>query len=306
MAALPFVDAEALTRAISWKQAIDTLGAALDSGLEVIANPPRSRVPTARGELLLMPAESTSAVGIKLVGIAPGNAELRLPRIQALYVLLDALTLVPRMLIDGAALTALRTPALSALAIGQLAAEDAATLIVFGSGPQAEAHVDAARAIRPITAVTVVARRPGRADQLVSRLRSAGLDAATAGPEAVRTADIVVCATNSGVPVFDGARLGERACVVAIGAHTPDARELDDQVFTRAVRVVIEDRATALREAGDIVLALGAGALTADRLTTLAELSSLPPVDGITVFKSVGMGWQDLVIAEAAWAAINP
>jgi ornithine cyclodeaminase/alanine dehydrogenase-like protein (mu-crystallin family) len=303
---LPFIDATALTRAVPWSHAIDALSDALDSGLDVTAAPPRSRMPTAHGELLLMPAESAGAVGVKLVGIAPGNADLGLPRIQALYVLFDPLTLAPRMLIDGAALTTLRTPALSALAVRQLAVPDAEVLTVFGSGPQAGAHVDAIRAIRPISTVTVVAGHPGRAGDLVARLRADGLDAAGGGPDQVGHSDIVVCATNSAVPVFDGARLSDHACVVAIGAHQPDARELDDRVFTRAARVVVEDRATAQREAGDIVLAIASGALSADRLTLLAELPGLAPVDGITVFKSVGMAWQDLVVAEAAWTAINP
>jgi len=303
MKALPFIDAEALTRAVSWRAAINALGAALDSGLDVAAATPRSRMLTAQGEMLLMPAESTGAVGVKLVGIAPGNAELGLPRIQALYVLFDAVTLAPRLLIDGTALTTLRTPAVSALAVQHLAVTGAAKLTVFGSGPQAGAHVDAVRAIRPISAVTVVARNPERADNLVARLRADELDATTGGPEDVRDADIVVCATGSDVPLFDGDLLAEHACVVAIGSHHPDMRELDDRVFTRAARVVVEDRATALREAGDVVLAIAAGALSAERLSTLADLPTLAPVSGITVFKSVGMGWQDLAVAEAAWQA---
>jgi ornithine cyclodeaminase len=306
MRALPFLDAETLTRAVSWEQAIAALGTALASGLDVAAGPPRSRAATRHGELMLMPAESAGAVGVKLVGIAPGNAGLGLPRIQALYVLFDARTLVPRLLIDGAALTTLRTPAVSALAVQELAVPAATTLVVFGSGPQAGAHVSAVRAIRPITAVTVVGRSPQRAADLVSRLRADGLDASSGTPHDVRGADIVICATDSGIPVFDGDRLADHACVVAVGSHRPDARELDERVFARAARVVVEDRDTALREAGDVVMAIEAGALTVDELVPLAELPALPPVDGLTVFKSVGMGWQDLAIAEAADALAAP
>jgi ornithine cyclodeaminase/alanine dehydrogenase-like protein (mu-crystallin family) len=300
MNALPFLDAETLTRAVSWKQAIDALGAVLASGPDIGSGPARSRATTSHGELLLMPAESAGAVGVKLVGIAPGNAELGLPRIQALYVLFDARTLVPRLLIDGAALTTLRTPAVSALAVQSLAVPSATTLTVFGSGPQARAHVAAIRAIRPITSVTIVGRNPERAADLVTRLRADDLDAAAGTPQDVSEADIVICATDSGVPLFDGDLLADHACVVAVGSHRPDTRELDDRVFTRAARVVVEDRATALREAGDVVLAIQAEALTASELVTLAELLSSPPVDGLTIFKSVGMGWEDLAVAEAA------
>jgi len=176
---------------------------------------------------------------------------------------------------------------------------------VFGSGPQAGAHVAAIRAIRPITTVTVVGRNSVRAADLAARLRADGLAVSTGGPDAVRAADVVVCATNSGVPLFDGNLLADHACVVAVGSHQPDTRELDDRVFARAGRVVVEERATALREAGDIVLAIDAGALTAEALTSLAELPGLPPIDGLTVFKSVGMGWQDLAVAQAAAQAVD-
>jgi ornithine cyclodeaminase len=207
---------------------------------------------------------------------------------------------VPRLLIDGAALTTLRTPAVSALAVQSLAVPSATTLTVFGSGPQAGAHVAAIRAIRPISSVTVVGRSPERAADLVTRLRADDLDAAAGTPQDVSEADIVVCATDAAVPLFDGDLLADHACVVAVGSHQPDNRELDDRVFARAARVVVEDRATALREAGDVVLAIQAEALTAAELVTLAELPALPPVDGLTVFKSVGMGWEDLAVAEAA------
>jgi ornithine cyclodeaminase len=126
----------------------------------------------------------------------------------------------------------------------------------------------------------------------------------------------VVCATNARQPVFDGGLLAEQACVVAVGSHEPGARELDDAVFAQASRVVVEERSTALREAGDVLGAIAAGVLDADQLVELAQL--VEPADltepaelvalgaprpGVSVFKSVGMGWQDLAVAEAAFAA---
>lgn len=293
----PFIDAESLLSLVSWRQAIDALQAAV-AEIDVAAAPPRTVVPAAHGQLLLMPAESSRSVGIKVLSIAASNAEL--PRIHAIYTLLDATTLRPQAQIDGAALTVLRTPALSALAVDRLADTDARTLTVFGSGPQAGAHVRAIGAVRPIRGVRIVARNLERAGALAQELSRAGLDAGTGTVDDVPAADIVVCATTSRIPLFDGDQLAEHACVIAVGSHEPDARELDDRVFGRAARVVVEDRGTALREAGDIVMAIAAGALSADRLTDVSELISLPPVGGISVFKSVGMGWQDLAVAEAA------
>jgi ornithine cyclodeaminase/alanine dehydrogenase-like protein (mu-crystallin family) len=175
--------------------------------------------------------------------------------------------------------------------------------VVFGAGPQAWGHVHAIAAIRPVAGVTVVGRDHRRAEDLVGRLRAEGIPAATGTAEDVRGADVVVCATTARRPVFDGALLAEHACVVAVGSHEPEARELDDTVFRRATRVVVEDRDTALREAGDVIQAIAAGALTAERLTTVGDLAGLPPASGLTVFKGVGMGWQDLAVAEAAYTA---
>ena len=300
---LPFLDAGALAALVSWGEAIAALEAALAQGAHRAGGPPRLAVAEAHGELLLMPARSAERVGVKLTSVAPGNPQLGLPRIQAVYVLFDAATLTPRAVIDGTALTTLRTPALSALAVRALARPDAASLLVFGSGPQAWGHVHALRTVRSLRTVRVAGRDPGRLAALIDRLRAEGVDA-TAGSEAdVATADIVVCATTARQPVFDGRLLPGHACVVAVGSHEPNARELDEVVFERAGRVVVEERGTALREAGDLLSAIAAGTLDSDDLIELADLPTLAPDPGMGVFKSVGMGWQDLAVAEAAYAA---
>lgn len=300
-APIPYLSAEDLVATVSWPRAISALTQTISAGSDLTGGVPRTAVPTEHGELLLMPAESASAVGVKLLSVAPANPAVGLPRIQALYVLLDAITLTPRVLLDGAALTALRTPALSALAADRLAIPEARRLTVFGAGPQAEAHVHALRAIRPVDDVTVLSLHAQSAQRLVDRLREQGITAQPGTPdEAVAGADIVVCATTARQPLFEGDRLTGHACVIAVGSHEPDARELGNRVFERAYRVVVEDADTAEREAGDIISALKTGALTAQSLISLRELVSLCPSGGISVFKSVGMGWQDLAIAELA------
>lgn len=303
MRSLSFLDASTLPSLVSSRQAQAALDNALRAGSELPVSLPRVAVPTRSGELLLMPAETGGAAGVKLLGIAPGNPSAGLPRIQGLYVLFDADTLTPQLLIDGAALTLLRTPAVSALAVQYLAPPDAQVLTIFGTGPQSRAHVQAIAAIRPISAVRVVARRPEAAAALCMALRADGI-AADPGTEGdVADADIVVCATTSAVPLFDGELLTDQACVVAIGSHQPGVRELDEQVFARASRVVVEDCETALREAGDVIMAIDCGTLVPSDLIDMVEMLSASSPQGVTVFKSVGMGWQDLVVAEAAQAA---
>jgi ornithine cyclodeaminase len=296
---LPYVDGAALFGLVPFADAVTAVAAALSGGPQ--ASLQRSVHDVAHGQLLLMPAESATAVGVKLSTVAPGNPGRGLPRVQALYVLYDRVTLGPVALLDGTALTTLRTPAVSAVAVDHLAMPDARRLVVLGSGPQAWGHVEALRTIRPVDDVTVVGRDRGRAEALVARIRSSGLSARVGSHDDVADAHVVVCATTARQPLFDGRRLRPGTCVVAVGSHEPDARELDDATIGSADRVVVESRAAAMREAGDIIQAVRAGVVRADSLVDLAEAVRLPPPAGSSVFKSVGMGWEDLVVADLAY-----
>jgi ornithine cyclodeaminase/alanine dehydrogenase-like protein (mu-crystallin family) len=294
-----WIDAETVNALLPMRAAIDSLEAALAAGLDPSADPPRDVIDTRRGQLLLMPSEIADRVGVKIVSVAPGNVGLGLSRIQGMYLLMDAETLAPVALLDGIAITSLRTPAMSAVAVRHLAAADASRLVVFGTGPQAWGHVEALRAVRPVTEVVVVGRDAGRAQSFADRLTGTGVRATLGSPDAVADADLVVCATTSGDSLFDGRLIQDRSCVVAVGSHEPDRRELDAQLLGRA-SVVVEEVATALREAGDVVLAVAAGALDPTRMVTVSDLvtgrASVDPTLP-SVYKSVGMAWQDLVVA---------
>lgn len=300
-----YLTAEQIFAAVSWRGAVDALHGALTTGLDVTQQPVRTPVSTAHGELLLMPAEYAGRVGVKVLSVAPGNAAIGRPRIQATYILMDAVTLTPLSYLDGAALTTLRTPALAAVAVDALAHESAHRLVVFGAGPQAEGHVHAFRTVRPIDDVRIVSRSTDSAAALVQRLRDQGIAATVGCADDVAVADIVATATTSATPVFDGRMLSDRAVVTAVGSHHPDRRELDSAVIRRAA-VVVEDAETAMREAGDVVMAIAEGALRRDQLIAIGALVGDPEHSsrahrrsGPAVFKSVGQGWQDLMIAAA-------
>ena len=307
MSAPPYLDVAAL---VPMPAAIDALEAALAGGLDPEAGPARAVVEVPAGQILSMPAAVGRYAGVKVVTVAPDNAGRDLPRVQGVYLLLDGTTLAPLALLDGIALTALRTPAVSAVAVRHLAAPDAARLLVFGTGPQAWGHVAAVRAVRPVTHVDVVGRRPERVAALVAHCRGLGLSATgRSATEAAATAaaagdlagaDVVCCCTTARVPLFDSDRLAAHATVVAVGTHEPDAREVDERLVRRATTVV-EARSVALREAGDIVLA---GPPDPAALATLGELVAgrvaVAP-DRPRLFKSVGMAWEDLVVAAAAY-----
>jgi ornithine cyclodeaminase/alanine dehydrogenase-like protein (mu-crystallin family) len=282
-----------------FSRATAALRAALAAGLDPEASPPRGSVPLGGGEMLIMPSEFGPVAGIKLVSVVPGNPARGLPRIHGVYVLLDAASLAPRALLDGAALTSLRTPAVSALGVDLVAPADASRLVVFGAGPQAYGHVSALRAIRPIASVRVVGRSDSASlHRFVEHFQSTGLDVAAAGPAVVAEADIVACCTTARTPLFPGELLPPDAVVVAVGSHEPDAREVDSETVRRC-GALVESRGAATREAGDIMRAIADGVIGEDELVTFADL-----VRGVSparprLIKTVGMGWEDLVIAAA-------
>lgn len=292
--------AREVERALTPDVAADVLETELHAGLDPETDPARTTVPTAAGELLVMPS-AAGHVGVKLATVAPDNPGQGLPRIQGTYVLFDPETLAPVAALDAAALTAVRTAAVSALALRFLAAPGAERLVVFGTGPQAWAHVVAVRAERPVTDVEVVARHPARREAFLERCRAAGLRARAAEPDAVAGADVVCCCTTAREPLFEGARVPRHAAVVAVGSHAPGARELDAALMHRGW-VVVEAVSAALREAGDVIQAVDAGALDPGALVPLAALvrgEAFPPEGRPRVFKSVGMGWEDAALAAA-------
>ncbi len=300
---MDFIDAAELARRVSMAAAIDALDRAFGAGA-LPETPPRTHLSVASGDLLLMPAAGAAGAGVKLVTVNPANPARGLPLIHGLYVLFAPESLAPLAVIDGAALTALRTAAVSGLSTRYLAHAGARHLVIFGAGTQARAHLDAMRAVRPITRVWVVSRTPEGARRLVEQARAMGLDADVAGPDIVTEADIVCACTTSPTPLFDGALLPEGAHVNAVGAYTPATREIDDATVRRG-RLVVETREAALAEAGDLIIPLRSGIIA--RADIVADLSEVvrgatvrrAPAD-ITVFKSVGVAFEDLAVAAIA------
>lgn len=292
-----------LGRVLTGSVAVDALERALRDGFDPATTPARSVVEVPGGQLLLMPAAVPGFAGVKVAGVAPGNPDRGLARIQGAYLLMDGATLAVLAVLDGPSLTVARTAATSALAARHLADPEARRLVVFGAGPQAWGHVRELRRAMPLTHVVVVGRDAGRAGSLVARCQGVGLVARAGTPDDVARADVVACCTSARTPVFAGNLLADHTLVVAVGSHEPTAREVDSAAMARA-RVVVEDVTTSLREAGDVVMAIADGALDAGDLLSLADVVTgrIPPHTGRpTVFKSVGMAWQDLLVAVAAY-----
>jgi ornithine cyclodeaminase len=264
-----------------------------------------------RDTVLFMPGHvrRMNSIGVKVVSVFPDNpATHGRSTISATVLLNDAETGEIAAVMDGAHVTALRTAAVSAVATDVLARPDAHRLGVFGAGVQARSHIEAIRAVRPIESVAVYDRSAERAATLVEDLRAARqngcrFDVATSPDAVACVADIIVTATTSKTPVFDGRRLRDGTHVNAIGAFRPEDRELDDDTIRRA-RVFVDSKQEAMAEAGDLIIPIAAGIVASTAV--LGDLGDLvakrqcgrhSPTD-ITVFKSVGLAVEDIVVAD--------
>ncbi|WP_433203328.1 ornithine cyclodeaminase family protein [Dactylosporangium sp. CS-047395] len=269
---VPYYDAAAIERLLPPRRAVEAIEDALRGGLDPAAGVARTSMALPAGEMLLMPAASPTHAGVKVVTVAERGS----PRVNAVYVLFDGGTLRPAALFDGAALTALRTPAVSVAAVRPFL-KPRLDVVIFGAGPQGRGHRAALAAVAELGTVDVARRGTGV-------------------PASIATADVIVCATTAREPLFDSARVKDDAVVIAIGSHEPDAREVDSALCHRAT-VIVEDVATAMRECGDVILA----GLTADELVPMSRPRRTK--DGPVLFKGSGMAWQDLVVAEAVLRA---
>jgi ornithine cyclodeaminase/alanine dehydrogenase-like protein (mu-crystallin family) len=310
----PFLDADAIQRAVPIGRMIDAVEAAYrDVAARRDRSPLRSHVELGDGSLLIMPGLRHGGAGatVKLVTVMPGNPGRGLPTIHALVIWIDAETGRPLAIVDGAAVTAMRTGAASGVATRILARPDAATLTVIGAGAQAEWQIRAVLAVRPIRRVSVVGRDPQRTSAFAERMSAAtgvAVDAAADRETAVHEADVVCCATTSSEPVFDAAWLRSGAHVNGIGAFRIGMVELPPALFGRASVVAVDSRAAALAEAGDLVAAIEEGLVGEGDLVEIGGLqpdwaASRDP-SAITAFKSVGLAIQDVAATELIAASL--
>ncbi len=314
MPQLPFFDEDDVRRLAPMGAAIDALRNCFAASPTHIA---RSLHPAAGGEFMLMPAVDGDAAGIKLLMVQPHNFHRGQPIIQGTYVLFDADAGCPVALLDGAALTRVRTPATSAVATDALARADATTLGVIGTGPQARGHIEAMMCVRPrIQRIVVASRSADKAAALADVLRAdTGLAfTGTIGGGSIAEAaacDVVCTATRATEPLLTRAMVRDGTHINAVGAYRTDMRELTADLVA-ACTVVVDETEAAHEEAGDLALAVADGAWTWDRVAgDLVAMSSgvlrRTSADEITFFKSVGLALQDLIVARmVASAGIGP
>jgi alanine dehydrogenase len=271
------------------------------------------RVPEQNADSFYMPGYvggASPALGLKVVSVFPHNIERHAaPSIHAVIILLDPATGKPAAMVDGTYLTALRTGAGSGVATRHLAREDAHVLAIFGAGAQALPQVLAVCAVRPIDDIWIVNRTRDRAAILAARLRGEGIKAdiriAPSVEQALAAADVICCATSSPTPLFDDTMLKPGTHINGVGSYKPTLAEVPPATVARA-RVVVDQRAAAWAEAGDLIQPRDAGQISEAHVAAeLGEIASGAVVgrespEQITFFKSVGNAVQDLAVASLA------
>ncbi len=264
--------------------------------------------PDRHGLLVVMPGMlggaggQSGVVGAKVLTVVPDNFTRGEESHQGLVLLFDQATGRPLALMDAGAVTAIRTAAASAVATRALAREDAGDLAILGTGVQARSHLEAMKAVRNLRRVRVWSRNPENAHRLAGEEgERLGLkvESMSSAHEAVEGADLICTVTAATVPVLLGEWIAPGAHVNAVGACTPNARELDASAVARS-RLFTDRRESLLAEAGDFLLARRDGAVTDDHLRGEVGEVLEDRVPGrrsggeITLFKSLGIAVEDL------------
>ena len=271
------------------------------------------RVPGASGFVGLMPGyiapgeRRDGALGLKAVLVFPANAERGIETHQGAVLLFEADTGRLSAMMDGAAITAIRTAAVSGVATDLLARPDSVELAILGAGVQARTHIDAIAAVRPLRRVRIWSRNPDRAAALALEQRSRfnfPIEAEAMADAAVRGADIVATVTASAEPILQRGWLKEGVHINAVGSSIPTSREIDTPTMA-AARLFVDRRESALAEAGDLLIPMLEGAVKGDHVQAeLGEvLTGKKPgrrsARELTLFKSLGLAVED--VASAAY-----
>jgi len=274
-------------------------------GLGTVVVPSRLRLDMDRyaGNMLVMPAylAGVNALGTKLVTTHLNNHKLGLPTVIGTIILNDPENGLPIAILDGTYITAIRTGAAGAVGAKYLSREDASTATIAGTGVQGRAQIVALTEVRRIKKVFAYDVDTERCREFVEEMKNhVNSDFAVTDnlENAVRESDIVVTATTSSKPIIKGEWLSSGCHVTGIGSHTPDARELDEEVMKKASKIVLDTWDA--KKVGDLSYPISKGILREEDIYSDigAIVAGRKPgrasAEEITVFKSVGTAVADV------------
>jgi ornithine cyclodeaminase/alanine dehydrogenase-like protein (mu-crystallin family) len=270
------------------------------------ANPQRVILQVSRGaSMYFMPAyvNGQTCVVVKIARVNADNSKVSLPTVLLTIYAYDAITGTQVAEVQGEWLTAVRTAASTAVATDLLAKKNVSVLGVYGSGVQARAHIPALSLVRDFDRVLVYSKTRTRKEEFVEYISGEielDVEAASSSDQVAEESDVIITATTSSAPVFDGRLVKPGSHVNGIGSAAPDARELDTALIKRS-KLVVDSRAQALTTYGDVMKPIKEGAI---RESTILELGDL--LDGrseltgraadITLFKAGGLAVLDAMV----------
>jgi alanine dehydrogenase len=299
---VPHFDREAIGR-IGPKAAADAMAITLGLVAEGKALTPKRADIDLGGDngcfLISGALPSLDILTVKVINVRPGNATDGLARLQGALSVFSCRTGQLLATLDSAATTELRTAACSALSVRYLARPESTVLTVFGTGPQARAHIAAIRIEREISETRIVGHSPSSSAAFAAEV---GGTPAGSVQAALDGADVVVAATNSHEPIFRGDQVSAGTHICAVGNGARNWMELDPALFARCDAIRVDHRATCLVEAGELIAAIESGLIDEAAVQELGDVvlgrsSGRVSRNWITVFKSVGQGTQDAGIA---------
>lgn len=208
------------------------------------------------------------------------------------FLLFDAETALPLAQFEANYLGQIRTGAASGYATDLLAAPDASVLAIVGSGFQARAQCEAIRAVRPIREVRVWSRSEEKRQAFAREMDAVSCISAE---EALRGADIIATATNAKDPVLESAWVAPGAHVNAMGSNQARRRELPSNLIARADLIAVDSIEQAKIESGDLLLA--PVDWSDPRIVELKNVDARPAGSPLTIFKSIGLGVEDVAAA---------
>jgi ornithine cyclodeaminase len=267
------------------------------------------RPPGAAGVMGLMPsymAGDHSAFGLKAICVMPGNPAKGKDTHQGAVLLSSSDSGELMAIMNASAITSIRTAAVSGVATDLFAREDSGNLAIIGAGVQARSHLAAMSAVRSIQCCRVTSRQPEHARKFAEEMKrnfSFPIEPVDSIKQALEDADLIVTATSAAEPIVQREWISPGAHLNIVGACTPKTREVDSRTMA-ASTLFVDRRESTLNESGDYLFALHEGAIAPDHIRAeigevlVGEKQGRTSTEEITLFKSLGIGIEDLAAAE--------
>lgn len=294
--------------------AVETAYRDYSNKLVVVPNRITLRVRKTNNDAIFLTANyySMPFYGIKQASSFPNNVGKGKGTVIADIHLYSADTGELLSLLSATWLTAMKTGAATAVATKFLARRDASVLAIIGTGVQAQTQLDGIQRIRPLKEVRLYDLNRERAENFgkhIEKIKNLGYRTkiANSADECIDGADIITTATTSTRPVFKGASLNEGAHVNAVGSFTPDMQEIDSDTVVKAEKIVTDNQEETWSVAGDLLVPLREGLITASKLygevgdIVSGKIPGRENEQEITVYESVGFAALDIAVAVAAY-----